>query len=96
MYTAGGYGLWLYKNSKWEKINRQDINTIYCIRGDDFNDVFGLSSTFSILHFNGFSWQYIIPPSNTVYYRLDVKDGIISVVGWQGEKAAVTIIKRNN
>ena len=96
IYTAGGYGLSLYKNEKWGKSNRPDVNTIYNIRGWDFNDVFGLSSTYSILHFNGYTWEYIIPTSSIVYYREDVKNNLIVAVGWQGEKAAVTIIKRNN
>ena len=96
IYTAGGYGLSLYKNYKWENINQADVNTIYCIRGGDFNNVFGLSSTYSILYFNGYNWRYIIPATNNIYYAQSVKNNIVTAVGWQGEKAVVTVIRRNN
>ncbi len=96
VYTAGGYGVSLYKNFNWDKPGGSDINTIYNIKGNAFNDVFGLSSTLSILHFNGFSWRYIIPSVNNIYYRQDSKDGIIAATGWQGEKAMITIIKKDN
>ena len=96
IYTAGGNGVSLYKNFKWEKVYRADVNTIYFIRGSDFNNVYGLSSTKSIMHFNGYTWQYVIPITNNIYLRQDVKCDIIAAVGWQGEKAVVTLIKRNN
>ncbi len=95
IYTAGGNGVSLYKNFKWEKVYRADVNTIYFIRGSDFNNVFGLSSTYSMLHFNGYTWQYVIPVTNNIYLRTDVKTNTIAAVGWQGEKAVVTFIKRN-
>jgi len=96
IYTAGGYGLSLYKNYSWEKINEPDVNTIYNVRGQNYNDVFGLSSTFLILHFNGYSWQFINTGTNNVYYRQDAKDNLTAVVGWQGDKAVITILRRNN
>ena len=96
IYSAGGYGVSLYKNYQWEKINRADVNTVYNIRGNDLNDIFGLSSTTSILHFNGYTWQYILPAANNIYYRQDVKDNVMAAVGWQGNKAVITLIKRNN
>jgi hypothetical protein len=92
IYTAGD-GVVLYKNNKWEKINRPDVKTIYCIKGNNYNDVFGLSSTLLILHFNGYSWQYI-NTLNIIYYRLDVKDNIMAAVGWQSDKAVITVLKR--
>ncbi|RKY97904.1 MAG: glucosyl transferase, partial [Ignavibacteriae bacterium] len=65
------------------------------VRGQAFNEVFGLSSTFSILHFNGYSWQYINTGTSNIYYRQDVKDDLVVAVGWQGDKAVITIIRRN-
>ncbi|MCH9029575.1 MAG: glucosyl transferase [Bacteroidetes bacterium] len=96
IYTAGGSGLSLYKNYKWEKINRADVNTIYNVRGQGYNDVFGLSSTISLLHFNGFSWQFINTGTSNIYFRQDVKNDLIAAVGWQGDKAVITIIRRHN
>lgn len=97
IYTAGGFGLSLYKNYKWEKINRPDVNTVYNVRGQGYNDVSGLSSTFSLLHFNGFSWQFINTGiSNNIYYSQDMKNELIVAVGWQGDKAVITILRRIN
>ena len=95
IYTAGGYGLSLYKNYSWEKINELNVNTIYNVRGQNYNDVFGLSSTFLILHFNGFNWQYINVGISNVYYRQDVKNNLIAAVGRQDQKAVITLIRRN-
>jgi len=95
LYTAGGNGLSLYKNNKWEKINKPDVNTIYNVRGQGHNDVFGLSSTFNLLHFNGYSWQYINIGGSNIYYRQEVKNELTVVVGWQGDKAVITVIRRN-
>ena len=95
LYTAGGNGLSLYKNYNWEKINKPDVNTIYNVRGQGHNDVFGLSSTFNLLHFNGYSWQYINIGGSNIYYRQEVKNELTVVVGWQGDKAVITVIRRN-
>ena len=95
LYTAGGNGLSLYKNNKWEKINKPDVNTIYNVRGQGHNDVFGLSSTFNLLHFNGYSWQYINIGGSNIYYRQEVKNELTVVVGWQGDKAVIIVIRRN-
>ena len=40
IYSSGGSGLSLYKNHKWEKINRPDLKSIYNISGQGYNDVF--------------------------------------------------------
>lgn len=95
IYTAGGSGLSLYKNHKWEKINRPDLKTIYNIRGQRYNDVFGISSTRSILHFNGYSWKSISELPSNVLLKLEVKDDLVAVVGRQADAAAITIIRRN-
>jgi len=96
VYTAGD-GVVLYKNNQWEKINRPDINTIYRVRGQNYNDVCGIGGSGSIIyHFNGYSWQSINPDQNNRYWRIDIKGNTIAASGYQGEKAAVTILRRNN
>jgi hypothetical protein len=95
IYSAGE-GVVLYKNCNWEKIDRIDVNTIYVIRGQNYNDVFGISSLGTILHFDGYSWNSINIPVENILLKLDVKENVIAGVGWQGEKAAITIIRRNN
>jgi hypothetical protein len=95
IYSAGE-GVVLYKNYNWEKIDRIDVNTTYVIRGRNYNDVYGISSIGTILHFNGFSWGSINVPPENIFLRLDVKENVIASVGWQGEKAAITVIRRNN
>ena len=95
IYTAGE-GVVLYKNYKWEKINRPDVNTIYRIKGQNYNDICGIGSPGSIIHhFNGYSWGSINPDPSNRYWRIDIKGNIISAAGYQGEKAAITIIRKN-
>ncbi len=94
IYTAGD-GVVLYKNYNWEKIDRPDVNTIYRIRGQNYEDVCGIGGPGSIIyHFNGNSWQSINPVPNNRYWRIDIKGNIIVASGYQGEKALITVIKR--
>jgi len=93
IYTAGN-GVVLYKNNKWEKIDKPEINKIYGIKGQDYNDVYGISAAFAILHFNGYSWEKISSFPNHVFYRLDVKKNITVAAGWFGDKALITILKK--
>jgi hypothetical protein len=95
IYTAGN-GVVLFRNNKWEKIDRPDVNTIYSIRGNNFNNVFGISSAFSVIHFNGLNWQFINEGDPNIYYRLEIKNDLIAAVGWLGDKAVITLLKRNN
>jgi hypothetical protein len=96
IYTAGD-GVVLYKNYSWEKIDRPDVNTIYRIRGKNYNDVFGIGGPGSIIyHFNGYSWKSINPNPNYRYWRIEIKGDIIAASGYQGEKAAITVLRRNN
>ena len=96
IYTAGD-GIVLYKNNNWEKIYSQGVNTIYRIRGQYYNDICGIGSPGSIIyHFNGYSWASINPDPNNRYRSIDIKENTIAVSGYQGEKAAITILRRNN
>ncbi|OQY71645.1 MAG: hypothetical protein B6D44_12190, partial [Ignavibacteriales bacterium UTCHB2] len=93
---VGGENDALYKNYKWEIINDPLVNTLYRIKGQNYNDVFGISSLGTILHFNGYNWGSINVPVENIFLKLDVKGNVISTVGWQGKKAVITIIRRNN
>ena len=95
IYTAGN-GIVLYKNNKWKKLAESETNTIYFVKGDNYNNIMGLSSNFNIIHFNGYSWEFLKAGSINIYYRLEVKNNLAIAVGWQDDKAVVTVIKRNN
>jgi len=94
IYTAGN-GIVLYKNEKWQKIDSPDINTIYGINGQSFNDIVGLSSNLSIFHFNGFSWSSIQTGLNNIYLKIQIKNNTIATVGWQNDRAIITLLFRN-
>lgn len=94
IYTAGGYGLTLYKNYDWEIINVPVTNTIRVVRGQNHNDVYGLGNLGIILHFNGYTWQTIATGQNNTFYRIEAKNDFAVTVGWQGDKALITVIKR--
>ncbi|AFH47854.1 Hypothetical protein IALB_0142 [Ignavibacterium album JCM 16511] len=93
IYTAGN-GIVLFKNNKWEKITIPELNTVYSIKGNNFNNVFGISSVFSVVHFNGFSWQFINRGDTKIYFRLGVKNNLAVAVGWQGDRAVLTLLRR--
>jgi hypothetical protein len=96
IYTAGA-GVSIYKNQDWERINIPGVQSIYRIRGENHNNICGIGSPGSIIyHFNGYSWQYMNPNPNNRYWRIEIKENIIATSGYQGEKAAVTIIRSNN
>jgi len=95
IYVVGGENDALYKNYKWEIINDPLVNTLYRIKGQNYNDVFGISSLGTILHFNGYNWGSINVPVENIFLELNVKGNVIASVGWRGEEAAITIIRRN-
>ncbi|MEP0862291.1 MAG: glucosyl transferase, partial [Ignavibacterium sp.] len=95
IYTAGN-GIILFKNNEWEEIDIPELNTVYSIKGNNFNNVFGISSVFSVVHFNGFSWQFINRGDTKIYFRLGVKNDLAIAVGWQGDRAALTLLRRIN
>jgi hypothetical protein len=94
IYTTGGYGLALYKNYNWEKIDEPVTSTIRVVRGQNHNDVYGLGMPGIIIHFNGYTWQTIATGQNNIHYRIEAKNDFAATVGWQGDKALITVIKR--
>ena len=73
----------------------QNINTIYRIKGQSYNDIVGLSANLSIFHFNGYSWNSIQTGLNNIYLKLQIKNNIIATVGWQNDRAIITLLFRN-
>ena len=96
IYTAGGDGLVLFKNSMWEKINSPDVNNIYRIKGENHNYVFGLTALRTVFYFNGYRWQTIYESTNNTLLRLDVIVNLVVAVGWQGGKAVIILGRKNN
>jgi hypothetical protein len=94
LYTAGN-GAVLYKNYEWESLNISSINHMYKVRGQDFNDVYGISSPGnSINHFNGYSWSSIETESENKYWSISVSGNTIVAVGYQLEQAVITVLKK--
>jgi hypothetical protein len=93
IYTAGD-GVVLYKNFNWEKIDRPDVNSIYVIKGQNYNDIYGISASYTILHFNGYNWANISSFPNDTYYSMNVLNNLAAIAGWQGDKAVIALIKR--
>ncbi|HQI42101.1 MAG TPA: glucosyl transferase [Ignavibacteriaceae bacterium] len=94
VYTAGN-GIVFYKNDKWQKTDRPDLNTIFSVNGQSYNDIVGLSSNLSIFHFNGYSSNSIHTGSNNIYVKIQIKNNTIATIGWQDDKALITILYRN-
>lgn len=94
IYTAGN-GIVLYKNESWLEIETPNINTIYSIKGQSYNDIVGLSANHAIFHFNGYSWNSIQTGINNIYLKIQNKKNVIATVGWQNDRAIITLLFRN-
>jgi hypothetical protein len=94
LYTAGN-GAVLYKNYEWDSLNISSINHMYKVRGQDFNDVYGISSPGNIInHFNGYSWSSIETESENKYWTLSVSGNTIVAVGYQLEQSVITVFNK--
>ena len=93
IYTAGD-GVTLFKNSNWERTDNPELNLIFRIRGEDYNNVSGLSANRKIYHFNGYTWLGIATEPNNTFIKVEITKKIIASVGWQGDKALITILKK--
>ncbi|MEO8232940.1 MAG: glucosyl transferase [Ignavibacteriota bacterium] len=95
IYAAGGSGLYKFKNYDWEKVQEQ--GTIRIVRGSNYNDVYGLGNSIigEISHFNGYSWGSISVGTLYTNYSLSVKQNSVATVGWNGDKALITLLFRN-
>ena len=68
---------------------------MYRVRGQGFNDVYGISSPGNIInHFNGYSWSSIETESENKYWSLSVSGNTIVAVGYQLEQAVITVLKK--
>ncbi len=94
LYTAG-YGVVLYKNYEWESLNISSINHMYKVRGQDFNDVYGISSPGNVVHyFNGQRWTTINTETENKFWNLSIKDNLVVAVGYQLDQAVITVLKK--
>jgi len=94
LYTAGN-GTVLYKNYEWETLNNSSVNHMYRVRGQEYNDVFGISSPGNIInHFNGYSWSSIETESENKYWSISVSGNTIVAVGYKLDQAVITIISK--
>ncbi len=95
MYTAGN-GVVLYKNNKWEKIDNPEVNSIYRLKGERLNEIYGISSPGNtIKYFNGYNWHTLNTEADNRYWSIDSKDNEVVVAGYRGEAAIVTIVTKN-
>ena len=96
LYTAGN-GAILYKNYGWESLNNSNVNHMYRVRGQEYNDVFGISSPGNIInHFNGSSWlTYNEHYMQGILVSIATKNKIVVTVGLSGSKAIIIKGERN-
>ena len=109
LYVAGDF-LYQYKLNKWNYVTSFPHNYlggnyyanyfgfITGISGNYSNDMWVVGDRNTVRHFNGISWQQIgipyNPNSNISWLDVDVKNNITAIIGSQGNRAAIMIIKR--
>lgn len=95
IYCAGD-GLTILKNGIWEKPDNSELNLIFRIKASDYNNIAGLSSNREVYHYNGYTWSGIVTEQNNTFVNVETKQNIIATVGWQDNKALITLLRRNN
>ena len=107
VYTGGDF-LYQYKNNKWDYIHslpenyiggdQYYIGYIYSISGNKSNDIVVSGDRNTLRHFNGVDWVEIgIPynPYRSIFWRsVRIKDNLAVVVGDEGSKAKIMLLKR--
>jgi hypothetical protein len=96
---AAGNGLYIYTNGLWKKDMHEGVQSLYRVRGNNCNDMFGVGGNGSVVyHFNGYTWQPIYTETANVFGSLTVKGNTIVAVGYRAgtQNAIVTIIRRSN
>lgn len=100
-YFVAGSGIYqknLLSDSLWRNSPR-DITKYYtnCIRGNGVNDIAAVGAFGEVLHYNGVRWKSFINQTELVrgeYLSVAVKGNEIVTVGYDGNKAVVTVGKR--
>jgi hypothetical protein len=97
VYTSGG-GVFNNKVGYW--VEETEIPLYYTnrIRGNGLNDIFAVGDFALLTHFNGMQWnvykEFLQIPA-TSFNSITVKDNIIAIVGYSGDKALIITGKRN-
>ena len=96
VYTSGG-GVFNNKSGRW--IEERTIPLYYTnrIRGNGLNDIFVVGDFGLLAHFNGLGWniyQEFLQLPVTAFNSITVKENIMAIVGYNGEKALIILGKR--
>jgi hypothetical protein len=96
VYTSGG-GVFNNKSGRW--IEERTIPLYYTnrIRGNGLNDIFAVGDFGLLAHYNGLKWniyQEFLQLPVTAFYSITVKENIMAIVGYNGEKALIIIGRR--
>ncbi len=97
VYTSGG-GVFNNKSGRWKEEISIPLYYTNRIRGNGLNDIFAVGDFALLAHFNGADWriyQDLLQLPLTSFNSITVKENIISIVGYSGEKALVIIGNRN-
>jgi hypothetical protein len=95
LYVCGS-GVYENKNGYWGEISLLPISTNK-IRGNDINDIFITGDFGFTAHFNGKKWwiYHELYDMNTDHYSVNIKDGVVALVGRKYGAGIITIGKRN-
>lgn len=97
VYTSGG-GVFNNKSGRWKEEISIPLYYTNRIRGNGLNEIFAVGDFALLAHFNGADWriyQDLLQLPLTSFNSITVKENIISIVGYSGEKALVIIGNRN-
>jgi hypothetical protein len=95
IFTAGKGVVALIKE-KWEKVDDPVASMVYTINGENYNNIYGLGSNYSLVHFNGVDWNVVFSENYYIGLQIAVKKNQIATVGWKEDYAFITLIKRND
>ncbi|MBK7378793.1 MAG: glucosyl transferase [Ignavibacteriales bacterium] len=107
IYTGGDF-FYEFRNSEWNYVlslpenhiggDQYYIGYIYSIRGNKSNDIVVSGDRNTLRHFNGVDWAELgIPytPYRSIFWRsVRIKDNLAVVVGDEGIKAKIMLLKR--
>jgi len=90
LFTSGGGVFRLKGDAGWSEM---PIPLLYTnrVRGNGINDIWVVGDFGFVAHFNGLSWQTYpeVALTTGVYESVDVLNGTMIAVGWEGSRAVV-------
>ena len=92
IYIAGD-GAYLYVNNKLSKIDLPTNYFLTRVKSNGLNDIYISGCCGTLIHFNGMQWHQIEGIYGN-YEGMDAKGNVITVVGFTGDKAIITILRR--